>query len=354
MNEDFMRRALELAKMGHPSPNPYVGAVIVKEGRIIAEGRHKKAGMTHAEVDALSGVDAKSATLYVTLEPCSHHGKTPPCTDAIIDAGITHVVYAMDDPTDKVRGHEILADAGIKVTKGVLQDEAQKLNEAFIKHSTTGLPFVTLKVAMTLDGNVATSTKKSKWITSEDARAHGRLLRGRTDAILVGIGTVLADDPQLTCRVRGEDDPLRVILDPKLRIPGNAKVFADGRLLVATTEEAEDDRVRMLKEKCDIMVCGKEKVDFEALLVELGSRNITSVLVEGGPTIISGFMEQELFDKLIIYIAPKVMGAGNRVAFQGKGIDGLDDAIQLRFESHESIGEDIVLAAYPSKSTDLT
>jgi len=340
---EFMERAYELSKRGFPSPNPYVGAVVVRDGKVVSEGYHQQAGLPHAEVEALRGIDARGATLYVTLEPCSHHGRTPPCTDAIIEAEIAEVVYAMDDPTDKVRGREILEKAGIDVRAGELSGKIERLNEAFIKHSKTSLPFVTLKAAMTLDGQTATAKGKSKWITGEAARKRVHHMRASSDAIITGIGTVLADDPKLTARDSQGPDPTRIILDSKLRIPSDAKVLAGGNAVIVTTESAT-----MRDVPAEVIVCGEDEVDIEGLLAIMGGRGITSIMVEAGAKVNASFLGCGLIDKLVLFIAPKAMGGANRPVFSGDPIAEMDEANDLVFIPPEVVGDDIMLSAYPA------
>ena len=272
MNEEkFMREALRIAKNaeGRTSPNPMVGAVIVRDEKIIAEGWHRKAGTPHAEIHALNmaGDLAKDSTLYVTLEPCSHFGRTPPCANAIVNAGIKKVVIAMTDPNPKVagRGIEILKNAGIEVEVGILEDQARRLNEVFIKWITTQKPFVTLKTAMSLDGKIAAATGQSQWITSEESRRKVHQLRDINDAIMVGIGTVLADNPSLTTRIDGGKNPIRIIVDSQLRTPINANVIVDGqaKTIIATTKNAPAEKFDALKKfGVEIIFCGDDrKVD---------------------------------------------------------------------------------------------
>jgi diaminohydroxyphosphoribosylaminopyrimidine deaminase/5-amino-6-(5-phosphoribosylamino)uracil reductase len=346
-DEDFMRRALAISLQGNPSPNPYVGAVIVRDGRVLSEGFHHRAGRPHAEVEALKGVDAKGATLYVTLEPCSHWGRTPPCTKAIIESGISEVVYAVDDPTDKVKGREELKAAGINVRSGILQDECRKANEIFFKFSGTGLPFVLGKSAMSLDGQIATSSGESKWITSEASRKMANELRGRYDAIMVGVNTVLADDPELTCRVKGGRDPLRVILDSRLRIPLGAKVLRDQNVLVVTTESHDREKMNALQGRAKVLVLGQERVNLRRLMKELGQSGVTSVLIEGGATINYSATQQGLIDKYLFFIGPKLMLGENTPAFRGTGIRALADAKSLAITSVSTLDGDIVVEAYP-------
>lgn len=346
-DEENMGRALELSLKGRPSPNPYVGAVLVKDGNVISEGYHLRAGAPHAEVRALKGVDARGATLYVTLEPCSHHGRTPPCTDAIIAAGVAEVVYAVDDPTEKVRGREALEAAGLKVRTGVLAEECERANESFLKHAKTGMPFVTLKAAMTLDGQIASSTGQSKWITSDEARQRVHELRSRNDAIIVGVGTVLADDPQLTARVKDGKDLLRVILDGQLRTPAEAKVLADENVLIATTDKGA---CRMGEYGGrEVVVAGKDRIEWDKLLRLLGERGITSLLIEGGGKTYYSAAKAGIVDKYVFFVAPKLMPGSNTPVFTGDGIDELKDSLQLRFEEMQQIGPDMMVVAYPDE-----
>jgi len=346
-DEDYMRRALKLSLKGNPSPNPYVGAVLVKDGRITSEGYHRRAGMAHAEIEALKGKDAKGSTLYTTLEPCSHWGRTPPCTNAIIAAGVREVVYAVEDPTEKVKGKEELRAAGIKVRSGILRRECEKANEVFMKHSKTGVPFVVLKAAMTLDGQIATKTGQSRWMTGKAARKEVHRMRSKYDAVLVGANTVLKDDPRLTARIKGGRDPLRVILDGRLRIPLDAKVLKGRNVLIATTETAGRTKIKALEKKAEVLVCGKKRVDLEKLLRELGRRGITSVLVEGGAAVNYSFAKEGLVDKFVFFIAPKLLLGENTPAMRGPGLRKMAEATRLRIETIGKIGEDVKVEAYP-------
>jgi diaminohydroxyphosphoribosylaminopyrimidine deaminase/5-amino-6-(5-phosphoribosylamino)uracil reductase len=343
----FMRRALELSLKGDPSPNPYVGAVLVRDGKIISEGYHKRAGMPHAEAEALKGVDARGATLYVTLEPCSRHGRTPPCTNAIIEAGVAEVVYGIDDPTEKVNGRKELEAAGLKVSSGVLAGECGRVNEAFLKHAQTGRPFVVLKAAVTLDAQTATKTGASKWITSGGSRRIVHELRNRYDAVLVGVNTVLADDPLLTCRIEGGRNPLRIILDSELRTPAEAKVLKDDNVLIATTQRYDKGKLKKLSGKAEVVVLGEVVVDLGALLDEVGGRGVTSILVEGGGTVNYAFAKAHLADKYVFFIAPKLMLGANTPAFNGEGIITLDEVVGLEFDAVEMVGPDLLVTAYP-------
>lgn len=360
-HEKFMRLALKLAGKANASPNPCVGAVVVKDGKVVGKGFHKKAGLPHAEVEALGSLqnkqDAAGATLYLTFEPCNHFGRTPPCTKAIIEAGIAKVIFALKDPNPKVAGggEEELRKAGIVVEKGVLEAEARKVHEVFIKHATTGMPFVVLKAAMTLDGKTATRTGESKWITGEKARKFVHKLRSKYDAILVGIATVLADDPQLTARVRGGRDPLRVVIDPQLRIPLNAKVLKDGNFVVATTQitlgQNSSKKAELEKKGGKVIAVGvleNGEVDLRELLKKLSETGVASVLVEGGSETHGAFVDQKLFDKIIFFIAPKIVGGRSaKPIVGGEGKEKIGESIQLKGTSVKKIGEDFVFEAYP-------
>jgi len=347
-DEDYMRLALELSLQGRPSPNPYVGAVLVKDGKIISRGYHQKAGMAHAEAEAIGGQDCKGATLYVTLEPCSHWGKTPPCTKAIIEAAVKEVVYGAEDPTEKVRGREELEAAGVTVRGGVLARECELVNEAFFKHARTGKPFVIIKAGMTLDAQLATSTGKSQWITSEESRNLVHELRSRYDAVLVGVNTILADNPHLTARTEGGRDPLRVVLDSRLRTPSDSNVLMGGGAIIATTDRADQSRIQELEGKAKIWVLGREEVDIPRLMAKLGENGVTSVLIEGGGTVNAAAVKAGVVDKYILFIAPKLMLGANIPAFKGAPIRELTEAVELRYASAIRIGGDILVEAYPA------
>lgn len=331
--KDFMGMALDLARLalGRTSPNPMVGAVIVKNGKVIGQGFHQKAGMAHAEVEALKGLAAGSsrlagATLYVTLEPCCHHGRTPPCVEAIIQAGIKHVVVGMKDPDEKVsgKGIRLLKKHGIKVTVGVMEKECRDLNAAYIKHRQKKMPYVTLKIASTLDGKIALPSGDSKWITGEAAREMGHVLRDQHDAIMVGIGTVQKDDPQLTCRLGGKKnsghDPIRVVVDSQLSISSKAKVLrqiSSSATWLATALNENDVKVKNFKKKFsrvsfEVLSCRSEKnrVDLKYLLKKLAERGVVSVLVEGGPTLVTALLKQKLIDRVVHFISPTYLGEG--------------------------------------------
>ena len=359
MDEEYMRQALSLAQYatGRTSPNPMVGAVIVREGRVVGQGWHKQAGTPHAEINALqqAGELAKGATIYVTLEPCSHHGRTGPCADALILAGITRVIVAMADPNPLVAGQGInkLRKAGIEVVEGVLSREAAKLNEVFIKWISTKLPFVHLKSAMSLDGKIASYTGQSQWITGPAARNRVHTLRDTCDAIMVGIGTVLADNPSLTTRLSYQGkNPTRVIVDSMARTPLTANVVTDGlaKTIIAVTDKAPGERVNALR-ACGVEVLVAENkqdgVNLSLLFKELGKRQITSLLVEGGASINASVLEDNLVDKVHWFIAPKIIGGNSAPGpIAGQGIADVNKAILLEDIETESVGEDILISAY--------
>jgi diaminohydroxyphosphoribosylaminopyrimidine deaminase/5-amino-6-(5-phosphoribosylamino)uracil reductase len=356
----YMRRALALAgrACGRTSPNPLVGALVVKDGEVVGEGCHLCAGTPHAEVHALAaaGEAARGATVYVTLEPCCHFGRTGPCADALIAAGVKRVVAAMTDPNPKVcgKGLERLRAAGVEVVEGVLAAEAARLNEAFIKWVSTGMPFGIIKTAMTLDGKIATRSGRSRWITGPAARERVHRLRDECDAILVGVGTVLADDPELTARLPegGGKNPLRLVADSAARTPPTAKVACDGLAptVIAVTEAAPADRVAALRDAgAEVMVLprGATGVDLRALWRALGERRLTSVLVEGGAAINAAALAANVIDKIYAFVAPKIFGgAAAPVPVGGAGADAVAEAVALEDMSAESVGDDIMITAY--------
>ncbi|WP_342669543.1 bifunctional diaminohydroxyphosphoribosylaminopyrimidine deaminase/5-amino-6-(5-phosphoribosylamino)uracil reductase RibD [Desulfovirgula thermocuniculi] len=356
----FMQMALDLARrgLGRTSPNPMVGAVVVKEGRVVGRGYHARAGAPHAEVNALreAGEQARGATLYVNLEPCCHYGRTGPCTEAILAAGVKRVVAAMEDPNPLVsgRGLERLRRAGVEVTVGVMEEEARRLNEVFIKYITTRRPFVVLKAAMSLDGKIATRTGESRWITGPEARLAAHRLRDRYDAVLVGINTVLRDDPSLTTRLPGGEgrDPVRVVVDSLARIPLHARLLTQkspAPTIVAVTERAPAEKLRRLEEAGAqvLVIPGGPRVDLAALMEELGRREITSVLVEGGGEVHASFLEGRLADKVVWFIAPLIIGGRKAPGpVGGEGFAWLGEAVRLRDVSLARCGEDLCLEGY--------
>lgn len=334
-----MRMALRLARrgVGRTHPNPPVGAVVVRSGRVVGRGFHRQAGSAHGEAAALqdAGKAARGATLYVTLEPCAHHGRTPPCTDAVIAAGIKRVVIGSIDRNPHVpsRGRVKLRRAEIDVVTGVLRSECDELNAAFFKHVTSGLPLVTLKLAASLDGRIATATGDSRWITGADSRRYTHRLRNEHDAVLVGAETVLRDDPQLTCRLRGGRNPLRVVVDGKLRIPTTACLVRDSHLaptLVVTASQAAKNRIAALEAAgVEVVRCRSKRgrITMRDVLRVLGERGLLSVLVEGGASIASQFLRESLVDRLLVFLAPKLIGADGRPMLDALGVRRMSEAL---------------------------
>ncbi len=355
-----MERALSLARLalGHSSPNPAVGAVIVEDDTIIGEGYTQPPGSDHAEVVALrqAGDRARGAAMHITLEPCCHFGRTPPCTRAIIAAGIAEVHIAALDPNPSVsgRGKEELETAGIKTHLGEHEEEARQLNEAYIKFITTGLPFITAKFAVSLDGRMATRTGDSRWISGEQSRQRVHQLRQAVDAIMVGVNTIVFDDPQLTAREQAKPlgrQPLRVIVDSEGRTPPQARVFGEpGGTMVAVTEAAPPDRVGRLEQLGAQVLKFPERdglVDLEELLRELGRREITCLLVEGGATLLGSLFDQGLVDKVIAFIAPILIGGREaRGVVGGKGAEKIGHALRLRRVMVERLGDDVMVVGY--------
>lgn len=355
-DEKYMRLAMQLAgnAIGRTSPNPLVGAVIVKDNRVVGCGWHRKAGTPHAEVHALNqaGELAQGADVYVTLEPCAHYGKTPPCAKALVEAKVKNVYGGLLDVNPKVagKGFKILEDAGIHVEYGFLQDELRKQNEVFFKWIEHKKPFVVLKAAMTLDGKIATATGQSKWITNETSRAYGYKLRDIYDGIMVGINTVIEDNPMLTARVDGGKNPIRIVVDSSLRIDINANVVQDklAKTIVATIDKADKDKILKLQaQDVDVIVVDKDendKVDIEKLLDILGQQNICSILVEGGATLSGSFVARKLVDKVYFFIAPKIVGGKEaKTPVAGTGILNLQEALALKDIQIEKLEEDILI-----------
>ncbi|MFB5763211.1 bifunctional diaminohydroxyphosphoribosylaminopyrimidine deaminase/5-amino-6-(5-phosphoribosylamino)uracil reductase RibD [Paenibacillus medicaginis] len=360
MHETYMRLALDNAKAarGQTRPNPMVGSVIVKDGRIVGIGAHLKPGEPHAEIHALrmAGEHAEGATIYVTLEPCSHHGRTGPCAEAIVRAGIRRVVIAALDPNPLVagRGVQILKDAGIEVIQGVLEEEAERLNEVFNAYIVSKRPFVTIKSAVTLDGKIATRTASSKWITSGEAREDVHRLRHEHAAILVGVQTILHDDPQLTTRLPDGRNPLRVILDSRLRTPLDARVVTDGEAetWIFTGSAPDEDKQRQFEQAgVKVIPTEGERVNLEQVLDILGQHEISSLLVEGGGQVNASFVQQGLADKLVLYVAPKLVGGKDAPTFlEGLGAAVMDEAVSLTRLSVQQVGVDLKIEAYFPKA----
>jgi len=359
VDEQYMRQALSIAQhaIGRTSPNPMVGAVIVCDGRVVGQGWHRQAGTPHAEINALqqAGDLAQGATMYVTLEPCSHYGRTGPCADALIAAGIKKVVVAMNDPNPLVAGQGIkkLREASIEVVEGVLAGEAAILNEIFIKYISTQMPFVVLKSAMSLDGKIAAFTGHSQWITGPESRERVQKLRDCYDAILVGIGTVLADNPSLTTRLsyRGKN-PIRIIIDSMARTPLDAHVVTDGLAptIIVVTPEAPKDRIHALSACGAEVFVAKAKqggVDLRELFKALTRQCISSILIEGGGSINASVLAENLVDKIYWFIAPKIIGGQGALGpVGGQGVTDVNHAYLFEDMNVEPIGQDLLISAY--------
>ena len=361
IDPQYLKLALRLAAKGAGwvSPNPMVGAVVVKEGQVVGRGYHRRAGLPHAEVEALrsAGEAARGADLYVTLEPCNHQGRTPPCTQAILASGVRRVVIAARDPNPQVTGGgaEFLAARGVDVHEGLLAAEARRLNEAWFHYVNTGRPWVVAKAACSLDGKIATVGGESQWLTGEAARALGRRLRHRVDAIIVGIGTVLADDPQLTTRLpRGQGkDPIRVVLDSRLRLPLTARLLhldSEAPTWVATTSQAPPETIRALEARGAqvLMLPGDAgRVSLPALLEELGTRQVQSLLVEGGAETLGAFFDQKLVHQFNFFYAPKILGGQLATGMVGgHGIIHLGEAHIARDLRVRRVGGDLLVSGY--------
>lgn len=351
---EYMRLANELARQGRGwvNPNPMVGAVIVKHGKIIGQGFHKKCGDLHAERNALADCQtpAAGATLYVTLEPCCHHGRTPPCTDAIIESGISRVVVGSFDPNPMVagKGISILRSHGIEVIQNVAKEECDKLNESFFHYIQNKTPYVVMKYAMTMDGKIATHTGRSQWITGSEARKHVHEDRHRYSAIMVGLGTVLTDDPMLTCRLENRKNPLRVICDTNLRTLLGAKIVTTANIaptIIATTIMDTNRHRPYLEAGCEIMVINLKDnhIDLFNLMQRLGERQIDSLLLEGGGTLNWSALQSGIVNKVQAYVAPKLFGGSGKTPVGGLGVDYPEGAFQLSKPVITQIGDDILL-----------
>lgn len=337
IDEKYMQMAIDLARRaeGLTNPNPAVGAVVVKKGKVVGKGYHKRCGLPHAEVLALkdAGARAKGATLYVTLEPCDHFGRTPPCTGAIVRSGISKVVMAMKDPNpvNNGRGIRRLRSRGIKITTGVLEAKARALNKPYLKFIATGMPFVTVKVAQSIDGKIATRTGESKWITSSDARSFVHDLRSRVDAVMVGSNTAVKDDPLLLTRSPRGRQPLRVVVDSRSRIPKDARIFSrtdESPVIIATSNKRGS------------------KVNLKELLKRLGAMGVIHVLVEGGGELIGSFVEERLVDQFLFFVAPKIIGGRSALtSVEGSGIRHLAEALQLKDIKVSRFKNDILIQA---------
>ena len=356
----YMSHALQLAQKGlyTTDPNPRVGCVIVKGSEVVGEGWHERSGEPHAEVHALqqAGDKAAGATVYVTLEPCCHQGKTPPCSDSLVAANVSRVVVGMEDPHFRVAGQGLqqLREAGIEVEVGVLEAQVRELNPGFIKRMQTGRPYVRNKLAMSLDGRTAMASGESKWITSDAARQDVQRLRARSSAIVTGVGTVLADDPGMTVRLdETERQPLRVVLDTHLSMPTNAKMLQQaGRTLVMTCSEDEAARETLQQTGAEVisMPVHNNTVDMQAVLDTLGEMEINEVLLETGATLSGAMLKAGLIDELVIYMAPVLMGDNARGLFRLPGLDSMDQKINLNISDIRAVGQDWRITAKVNRS----
>ncbi len=363
----YMRLALDLAEgaAGQTGINPAVGCVIVKDGRIVGMGAHLRRGEAHAEIHALNmaGNEAEGATVYVTLEPCSHHGRTPPCCDRLIADRVARVVAAMTDPNPLVAGQGLrkLQEYGIATSAGLLEERARQINESFLKYISEGLPFVTLKTAMSLDGRIATKTGHSRWVTGPESREAVHTLRHRHQAIMIGRETAQQDDPQLTTRldVPGRN-PIRLVVDSRLRLPETLRLFDDEAptWMITTQQASEASEARLRAAGAEVIRCGDadcERVDLAAALRELGKREIGSILLEGGGALSGAMLQAGLVDKLMLFYAPKIIGSSGSVpAFDFSGPDNMQDALRLRQVSIERYGHDWCVTGYPQVSVQGT
>jgi diaminohydroxyphosphoribosylaminopyrimidine deaminase/5-amino-6-(5-phosphoribosylamino)uracil reductase len=354
----FMEEALKLAKKrkGLTHPNPTVGAVIVKDGKIIGKGYHERAGKPHAEREAIKdalekGHDISGSTMYVTLEPCCHYGRTPPCTEAIIDSRIKRVVIATLDPNPQVagKGVDLLKRQGIQVETGILEEEARKLNEDFFVYITQKRPFIHLKIAQSIDGKIATYTGSSKWITGEEARKYAHHLRNEATAVLVGVGTALTDNPSLTVRhIPAEKQPLRVLIDKNLKTPTDFNIFdTSAKTIVITSEKADKEKEKILLEKGIKIIklpLYKDRFQIKDILDALYKEEIVHLLVEGGKGIITQFIRENMFDRISVFIAPKIIGEEGISSIGPLNIKEVNQAVKLKRDTFKTLKEDIFLS----------
>jgi diaminohydroxyphosphoribosylaminopyrimidine deaminase/5-amino-6-(5-phosphoribosylamino)uracil reductase len=357
-DQQWMKRALRLAEKGRgrTSPNPMVGAILVKDGKVVGEGYHAKTGEAHAEIIALQQAreETRGAILYLNLEPCTHYGKTPPCAPQVIEAGVKRVVIGMEDPNPLVKGKgiEILRKAGLDVAVGILEKECRRVNEAFCKYILKKEPFVILKVAATLDGKMATRNGDSKWISGEASRRFVHKLRDQVDGVMVGIGTVLKDDPLLTARIRGGRDPYRIVLDSRLKVPEEAKVIgtSPSKAIIATTELAPKDKIEKFEKRgVQVLVLDSKegRVNLKSCLSKLGEIGMVNLLVEGGSQVNGSFLDEGLIDKLLLFLSPRLIGDHQALGiFGGRGVFILPKAIVLKEIKTKRLGEDILLEGY--------
>lgn len=354
-DRDFMMRAIELAKKGEgwTNPNPMVGAVIVKNGKIIGEGYHEKCGQLHAERNAIASLteSAEGATIYVTLEPCCHYGKTPPCTEAILEQKIARVVIGSRDPNPKVagKGAEILRRAGLQVQEDFMREECDELNPVFFHYITNKTPYVVLKYAMTADGKIATKTGASKWITGEEARNEVQLMRHKYMGIMAGIGTVLADDPLLNTRIEGKKSPVRIICDSKLRMPLDSQICKTAReykTIIAYSVGEEEKVNQLLELGIQLIQCPDRhgKVDLKKLMEQLGEQGIDSILLEGGGTLNDSALQAGIVQKLMVFVAPKLFGGEeSKTPIEGAGVNEPAEAVRMNLKGVKQVGEDLLL-----------
>lgn len=351
---EYLKLALRLAKkgLGRTYPNPMVGAVLVKNGKIVSRGYHRKAGLPHAEIEALriAGTRAKGSTLYINLEPCDHWGRTPPCVPKIVEAKVARVVCCSLDPNRKVCGKGIraLRRAGIKVSVGALFAEAEILNEDFFNFHRQGRPFTAIKFASSLDGKIATRSGDSQWITNEQARKYARSLRRNYQAILVGINTVLRDDPHLGVRISGVPDPLRIILDGALKIPLGSKVLRDKNVLIFTTRRANQKKCKkLINEDIQVVMCPSNSISLPFIIRELVRREIISVFVEGGGAVLGSFIDAKLVDKVYAFYAPILIGGETAVsAVSGKGVSFIRESLRLKNVVRKTFGDNILISGH--------
>lgn len=354
--EEYMAQALKLAEQGRgrTSPNPVVGAVIVRNGMIIGQGWHKKCGENHAEINAFEdaaakGQDVSGADMYVTLEPCSHYGKTPPCAKAIIEKKIKAVYVGLLDPNPLVagKGIDMMRAAGIQVQTGILEEECRRINEIFLKYITAKRPFVVMKTAMTLDGKIAACTGDSRWVSGPESRQVVQQMRNSLTGIMVGIGTVLSDDPQLTCRLEGGRDPIRIIADSHLRIPLDAKVLRDENCIIAATRECDRKKLRTLEERgISVILTEPEegKVDLQELMSCLGEQGIDSILLEGGGDLNEAALKAGIVDRAVTFLAPKFIGGRDaKTPVEGRGFSKMSQALNLHNMEVKKIGSDLLI-----------
>lgn len=349
--EYFMRRAIHLAlKSKNPRPNPYVGALVVKNNKVISSGFHKKAGSPHAEVIALdkAGARAQGASLYVTLEPCCHFGRTPPCTDKIIESGIKEVIVGMTDPNpvNNGKGIKLLRAAGIKVKAGILEKEARKINPVFIKYISQKMPYICVKAGQSLDGKIATRNFDSRWVTGRAARDFSRKLRGEFDAIMMGVNTVIKDDPRLS----GTAKNIKIIVDTRLKTPLKARIFDEGKVIIVTNKKITDSKAeRLIKKGAQIINIGIKdgRVNLRQMMRKLAGIEISKIFVEGGGELIGSLFDEKLVDEVKFFISPKIIGGRNAVSsVAGKGVARLNSAIRLRDIKIRMIGEDLLVEGY--------